>query len=157
MTHRSTPRWTLAIGVVLAVVLGGAAGSAQQLEQSARAFESRLYAPCCYGGTLDVHESDLARALRKEIEGRIARGETIAAIQSDFVARYGKKVLAARSETPARTAGALLFVMAALAAVALAVALRRWTRREAVPVGAAAAVRDELDDGVDAELRDLDG
>lgn len=32
----------------------------------AKALESRLYAPSCYNGTLDIHDAELAGELRKE-------------------------------------------------------------------------------------------
>jgi len=133
-----------------------------QSPPSAKALESRLYAPCCYNGTLDIHDSELARELRKEIDGRIARGDTVEVIQTDFVARYGEKVLAARSDRPARMTGTLVFLLMLVAAGGLALALRRWTRTEpSVARGedqsALPAVQDELDARVDAELADLEG
>lgn len=126
----------------------------------AKALESRLYAPCCYGGTLDIHESDLARSLREEIESRLARGESSDVIQSDFVARYGDKVLAARSDLPIRAMGIGLALLAMLSAVGLVVVMRRWTRRarDEAPLSSLAlsGTRDELDERIDAELAELD-
>ena len=123
---------------------------------SAAAFESRLYAPCCYGGTLDIHDSELAHDLRKEIEGRLAQGESTDHIQADFVDRYGDRVLAARSDKPAKWTGVFLGALFVAMAVALGAALRRWTRR-APSARAAPAERDALDERIDAELEDLGG
>jgi cytochrome c-type biogenesis protein CcmH len=147
---------------VIATVMFLCASALAQSPPSAKALESRLYAPCCYNGTLDIHESELARDLRKEIDGRIARGDTVEAIQADFVTRYGEKVIAARSDRPARTMGTLVIALMLLAAAGLALALRRWTRAEpsaepASGVAAAPLVQDELDARVDAELADLEG
>ena len=53
-----------------ALVLGGAApasASADDGPRSAKALESRLYAPCCYGGTLDIHDSPVAQELRVDV------------------------------------------------------------------------------------------
>lgn len=127
----------------------------------AKALESRLYAPCCYNGTLDTHESDLAKSLRDEIEGRLAKGETSAAIQSDFIGRYGEKVVAARSDAPIYGMSAALAVVFAVVGISLVYVVRKWTRREAPAVASSEATpsagRDDLDDRIDAELRDLDG
>lgn len=126
----------------------------------AKALEARLNAPCCYGGTLDIHESDLARSLREEIESRLARGESSDAIQADFVARYGDRVLAARSDSPIRAIGIGIVLAAISAAAGLALLLRRWTRRgrdeDLGDPSTSREPRDALDERIDAELADLD-
>ena len=127
----------------------------------AKALESRLYAPCCYNGTLDTHESDLAKSLRDEIEGRLAKGETSAAIQSDFIGRYGEKVVAARSDAPIYGMSAALAIVFAVVGLSLVYVVRNWTRRPAAAAASSEATpsagRDDLDDRIDADLRDLDG
>lgn len=125
----------------------------------AAALEARLYAPCCYGGTLDAHDSDLARDLRKEIEGRLARGEESESIQADFVVRYGERVVAARSDGPIRAMGLWISGLTMAAAVGLGFALRRWTRKpeNGAPLLAAAGLPDAFDQRLDDELADLDG
>ena len=124
----------------------------------AAALEARLYAPCCYGGTLDAHDSDLARDLRKEIEGRLARGEESESIQADFVVRYGERVVAARSDGPIRAMGLWIVGLTMAAAVGLGFALRRWTRKpeNGAPLLAAAGLPDAFDQRLDDELADLD-
>ena len=121
----------------------------------AKALESRLWAPCCYGGTLDTHESELARSLRDEIETRLAHGDTTATIQADLVERYGDKVLAARSDAPIRQMGLVLAICAVILAATLAFLVRRWTRRSAAPA-LSSGPRDAFDDRIDAELEDVD-
>ncbi|CAN5704447.1 hypothetical protein BH11MYX4_BH11MYX4_20710 [soil metagenome] len=151
-------RHVAAMGVLLALMCSRVLSFAGSLP-SAKGFESRLYAPCCYGGTLDIHESELARDLRKEIETRIASGEPVDSIQADFVSRYGDKVLAARSDAPVQVAGIALLGLSALMAAGLAVLLRRWTRKgpaTAPEVSPGPAVRDELDARLDAELAELE-
>lgn len=128
-----------------------------QTPASARALESRLWAPCCYGGTLDTHVSPLSTELRTEIETRLRAGETPDAIQTDFVARYGDKVIAARSDGAIRamTVGGALAVIAA--AIALALLMRRWrTPHDAPPLKITGEPAD-LDARLDAELAELDG
>jgi cytochrome c-type biogenesis protein CcmH len=122
---------------------------------SARALEARLLAPCCYGSTLDIHDSELAHDLRVEIETRIAHRETPDAIQADLVARYGEKIVAARSDSPIRTMGIVVALAALAAAGAIGVVLRRWTRAGSAPPPRAPE-RDVLDARIDADLADLD-
>lgn len=150
----------LARAIVLGMTMLATAPVLAAPPPGAAALESRLYAPCCYGGTLYGHESELARELRSEIETRLARGETSEAIQSDFVARYGDRVVAARSDRPMRAMTLVVTALLALAAVGLALLLRRWRRaydaREVVPPRDRAAARDALDERIDAELAETD-
>ena len=123
-----------------------------------RALEARLYAPCCYGGTLDMHDSELAHELRAEIEERFARGEAGEAIQSDFVRRYGDKVLATRSDRPFAAAGGLLVALLVLVGAGAVIRLRRGSPGTARGSRAASTnARDELDERLDRELEMLDG
>lgn len=127
---------------------------------SAKAFESRLYAPCCYGGTLDTHDSDLARDLRREIEQRLERGEASVSIQDDLVSRYGEKMLAARSEKP------IEFMTLALGAGLVAAAIASWfglrrlivRGRSLQPAGTTPALSaaDVYDSRLDDALAELD-
>jgi cytochrome c-type biogenesis protein CcmH len=156
----ATRRRRVACCVLLALLHLCASGLAQSWP-SAKAFESRLYAPCCYGGTLDIHESDLARALRAEIEARIARGETTESIQADLVSRYGSGVLAARSDAPIERMSVVLASLMLLSACALAGGSWRWNRRSAGPTDRRVAAhpttaRDELDTRLDEELAEFD-
>ncbi len=125
---------------------------------SAVELESRLYAPCCDTQTLDIHESEIADALRKEIATRMARGESAEHIEDDLVARYGEKIVAVpRGRDPRRwipllTLGAMLSSGALLLAV-----LRRWTRRASAPARPnGSPTRDEYDDRLDAALAEPD-
>jgi cytochrome c-type biogenesis protein CcmH len=156
--YGATRRWLIGCCALLALAHLSASGFARSLP-SATAFEARLYAPCCYGGTLDIHESDLARALRAEIEARIARGETTESIQADFVSRYGNEVLAARSDVPLEGMGVVVASLILLSGCGLACVSWRWKRRSPVATGVAAhpsRARDELDARLDDELADFD-
>ena len=81
----------LALTVLVGLGLRSAPASANG-EAGALAIETRLLAPCCWNGTLDTHDSELARTLRSEIETRVAHGESGARIESDLVERYGPKI-----------------------------------------------------------------
>lgn len=143
------------VAAASAVLFFTVSGVAAAAPAGATALEARLNAPCCFNGTLDIHDSELAKTLRTEIEQRLATGESADAIQTDFVARYGERVIAARSESPIRALGLTLAGIGVLAAAALAFVMRRWTRRTSEP-REAISQRDVLDERIDAELADLD-
>ena len=68
----------LALTVLVGLGLRSAPASANG-EAGALAIETRLLAPCCWNGTLDTHDSELARTLRSEIETRVAHGASACA------------------------------------------------------------------------------
>src|SRR5688500_9072617 len=93
MSHEMTSRRSILLALASPAVLaacGSSAGSADR----ARDIERRILAPCCWRQTLEDHESELAHALRAEIEDRVAAGEASSAIEDDLVRRYGDKVRA---------------------------------------------------------------
>jgi cytochrome c-type biogenesis protein CcmH len=125
---------------------------------SAKALEATLLAPCCFGGTLDAHDSEIARALRTEIEARVSRGESTAAIEDDLVERYGARMRA--MPTQGLFTAVIGAAMAAIALGALGTALlaSRWRGHDSAvaTLVASPASRDGYDDRLDAELRDQD-
>lgn len=68
-------------------------------EQSARALERRLMAPCCWRETLDVHSSPVSSQLRAEIRDRVSKGDSPQQIEHDLVARFGPRISAELPET----------------------------------------------------------
>jgi cytochrome c-type biogenesis protein CcmH len=120
--------------------------------------EARLRAPCCWTQTLDVHGSEIATELRREIRARLSAGETREAILDDMVRRHGDRILAVpRGSAVGGVALGLLGVVAAGGA-GLGLLLVRWRRRSAgAPERAASAgqPRDALDDRIDRELEEL--
>lgn len=155
----------VALAFALLVVTGGARAHAAPDEASGAPsseeaiLEARLMAPCCYVQTLDIHESELATALRHEIRTRLAAGESAADVEQDFVARYGERVRALPAgQDPRKGLGSFAAVVAAAAAVGLGVAIRRWRRAaDAAPDRRSeSAAHDEYDERVDEELRRLD-
>lgn len=129
-------------------------------EDRARAVSSRLIAPCCYQQTLDVHESELATALRAEIASRLRAGESPTQVEDSLVERYGERVRAVPRDHDTRAHVLVLVALAMLVAAGLlGRAMRHWSRRErSVPVAAPSPAqgRDAWDERLDAELRALD-
>lgn len=167
-----TSRWLYAAALAAVVVsapLGGdASASAADAPDTPdampapgeRAIEGRLLAPCCWDQTLDVHESELARELRREIRARIHRGETADAVERDLVERYGERIRALPSPVPLKIAAVGMMIGIALAGLGTAFLLGKWRRAGenlSQSSGVPGAVgRDDYDDLLDEQLRDLD-
>ena len=117
-------RWLVALVIFAALV-----APARAQEAEAHALEERLIAPCCWQESLATHDSPLARELREEIDARLARGESPAAIEADIVGRYGDRILAI---PPGSDTLALVVVLATLIGLGVLVATgRRWARAAA--------------------------
>lgn len=150
----------LAVGMALAIGASVVFGSSDGRRGSVsdKALESALLAPCCYGGTLGNHDSELARQLRSEIETRFAGGESTESIETDLVGRYGARIRAMPNERAFHLVPALAAAIAFLGIAALALLVRRWRREP--PRSPAAATprgpRDDYDARIDAELAEAD-
>lgn len=131
-----------------------------------KTLESRLLAPCCWAQTLDVHESDITRELRLEIRRRLSAGESPDAIEQDMVARYGEKMRAVPEGKTLTGMGVWLSVLFGVAGIGAAALVVRWVRKRPSdkptqpdpgksdkPRG---AKRDEWDERLDDELKDID-
>jgi cytochrome c-type biogenesis protein CcmH len=144
--------------IALTLALGGSAAARPDPASAEGIVEGRVLAPCCYVQTLDVHESELATALRLEVHDRLAAGETADAIERDFVARYGERVRAVPAGRDTRQDIVYFSSAFALAsAIGLGLLLRRWRRSADLAPPRPTSPRDAYDDRVDAELRDLEG
>ena len=130
----------------------------------AERLEGRLLAPCCWAQTLDIHGSEIANALRKEIRARLKAGETADAVEASLVARYGEKIRAVPDRVPLDKMGGLGWLGVASAAGLIGMVLWRWRQRgQASETGAfkgshrasdkEAAASDER---LDSELKRLD-
>lgn len=108
-----------------------ASSAAQARSRAATELETRLFAPCCWVQTLDVHESELADKLRDEIERRLATGEPALQIEDDLVARYGEKLRAVPRDSDPR-ANIPLIVCSALAITLFGLSMfaLRWRRNQ---------------------------
>jgi len=154
----------IVVGLVALVALASAwlGSGPPAAPPSAKALEATLLAPCCFGGTLDVHDSDISRELRTEIEARVARGESTLAIEADLVQRYGSQMRAMPDRAAFSIASTLAMLAIALAGGAVLSLVRRcgWGGRAGAEHGngeAAVVSRDRLDEQLDAELEALDG
>lgn len=62
--------------------------------QRIRAVEDSLLSPCCYGGPVSTHMSDIAAQMRREITDMIVEGKSDKEIREFYVAQYGPQILA---------------------------------------------------------------
>ena len=51
-------------------------------------------APCCYTQTIDVHMSEIAETMRREMTEMVRQGQTGADISSHYKAINGERILA---------------------------------------------------------------
>jgi len=132
--------------------------------ERARWLEGRLFAPCCWNQTLDIHDSPLASELRNEISARLARGEPALAVEDDMAARFGERIRAVpRGRDPRMGIVAFIGMAMLLSAVGLVWLARRWMAKgpDAVelPQGTRQVLGEEADPygaRLDAELKALD-
>ena len=61
----------------------------QEYVEGASRLEGRIMAPCCWNQTIDIHGSEPAYELRREIRKRLKAGESADAIEASFVQRCG--------------------------------------------------------------------
>jgi cytochrome c-type biogenesis protein CcmH len=126
----------------------------------ASAIEGRLMAPCCWTQTIDIHDSPVSLSMRHEIRRRLRNGESAEVIQASFVDRYGKKIMAVQEGSQLKNVFIGLSVVMGGAGVAAAMMISRWRKRSAPKDGAKPskddASRDQWDEKLDAELKELD-
>ena len=160
----------LALSALPAVALGDAqhpesAPPAQDLQEyvpGAKRLEGRIIAPCCWNQTIDIHGSEPANQLRREIRRRLKAGETTDQIEASLVTRYGEKILAVPPGNPLVGVATALAVGVMFAGAGAAFALVRWRRRSGpgfkpeTPSPGKEAKRDEWDDRLDQELEKVD-
>ena len=132
--------------------------------ESARWLEGRLFAPCCWNQTLDIHDSPLARELRTEISSRLERGEPAMAVEDDMAARFGERIRAVpRGRDPRMSIVAFVAISMLLSALGLVWVAPRWVAKKPDAVNSPALGISPSGDGadpygaqLDAELRALD-
>jgi cytochrome c-type biogenesis protein CcmH len=124
----------------------------------AAALEGRIMAPCCWTQTIDIHGSEIANDLRREIRKRLHAGESADAIQASLVDRYGERILAVPPGSPLKSVATLLALAMVGAGAGSLVMLKRWRGRAVAPAGATVKKGSDaqLDARLDAELRALD-
>jgi cytochrome c-type biogenesis protein CcmH len=95
----------------------------------AERLEGRLLAPCCWTQTLDIHGSEIANTLRREIRTRLKAGESPEAIERSLISRYGERIRAVPDKVPLNTMGTVGWLGVAASAAFLAYLLRQWRKR----------------------------
>jgi cytochrome c-type biogenesis protein CcmH len=153
-------RTVLLVAFVVALAMAGAAAASEERPTLAEV-EREVICPACHT-TLELSNSPIADRMRLFISARIAAGDTKSEIKAKLVDQFGEAVLAA----PPRSGFNLLVWLlplagVALAAVALAVVARRWSRAraptEADPSSNGRAPLDpELERRLDEELARFD-
>ena len=101
------------------------AGSSAELEAR---LQHRLMAPCCYGGTLDQHNSDVANRMKAHIHELVMAGRSERQILDYYKARFGMRILA-EPEGLTWWFGTLTPLVALIAgAFAVTRLIRKWAR-----------------------------
>lgn len=124
---------SFALLAVFLTTMATAPAEQQDLETRARALEARLMAPCCYGQTVDVHDSEASRQVRTELRQWLAEGLSDQQVLDRFVARYGSRILAV---PPAQGFNLWLYwlpiLLSAIATAGVLWLLWNWRRRGGV-------------------------
>ena len=131
MSSRKLVSW-LALGAVVIVgVVVLVVRSQPDPSPSARAdrLAHQLACPVCEGQSVADSNSPQSRSIREDIPRRIAAGQSDAEIRAYYVSKYGERVL----ETPSNSglgivAWGVPALVVILGAVAIALAIRRWSR-----------------------------
>jgi cytochrome c-type biogenesis protein CcmH len=147
-------RLALLFALVLALVPAAQAATPQT---NLSDIEDEVMCPIC-GTALNLSQSPQADRERTFIRGQIAQGKTKQQIKDELVAQYGPQVLSVPEKSGFDLAAWLVPILAlALAAVAIAVGLRRWRRRAAPPSDSQPAARTKEDtDRLDADMAKYD-
>lgn len=157
--------------IVAAIFVGGGHAGASADSQQAPAATSgtepsdaeaaRLFrevmSPFCPGLTLADCPSPAAFTLRDDIEARLERGEPRSAILDELVRQYGTQILADPSGTPiGSVVWGVPIALSALAALGVALFVRRATRTHGTEPPVSSAGSPGLTHRLDEELAQLD-
>lgn len=134
--------------------------------EGASRLDGRILAPCCWTQTIDIHGSEPAYELRREIRKRLKAGESADAIEASFVQRYSQRILAVPNSSPLGGLATGLAIAFGGAGVAGYMMLKRWTRagkasgaaraQKKSEKGAVSSAKDEaLDERLDRELSEI--
>jgi cytochrome c-type biogenesis protein CcmH len=140
--------------------LAGSAAASEEHPTLAE-LEREVICPTCHT-TLELSNSPIAERMRQFISARIAAGDTKSEIKSKLVDQFGEAVLAA---PPKKGFNLLVWLLplggVVLAAVALALIARRWSRTKAPALDAPssngrAPLDPDLERRLDEELARFD-
>jgi cytochrome c-type biogenesis protein CcmH len=104
---------------------------AQTPEQHARSIEAGLRCPVCQGMSVADSRSSTSLAIASDVHRRVLAGQSDRQIRDYYVTRYGRWILLSPGGGLGAIAWALPIVALAAAVLAVALALRRWSRRPA--------------------------
>jgi len=113
--------------LVIALVANGSFLTGPQTSEVQR-IEERLLAPCCYTQSIAEHGSEIARQMRTEVVQMVAEGQTEEEVISHYKTLYGDRILIVPDGITGKILFGLPVVIAVLAAVVLAVFLRKMLR-----------------------------
>ena len=83
----------LVLGFTLLITNSTGAPDLKQTERI-RKIQDSLLSPCCYGGQVSTHMSDIAAQMRQEITQMVLDGRSDREIRDFYVRQYGQQVLA---------------------------------------------------------------
>jgi cytochrome c-type biogenesis protein CcmH len=147
--------WLLPVALALALAPAAVGTAAATPQTSIHDVEDEVMCPVC-GTLLELAESPQAQRERALVKRLIAAGRTKAEIKDVLVTQYGRAVLALPRGSGFDLSAYLVPALAfALAAVGLAVGVRRW-RRAAKPPGPGGPGAAGGPQGEDAERLDAD-
>jgi cytochrome c-type biogenesis protein CcmH len=106
-------------------------GHAKTPEQHARSLEAGLRCPVCQGMSVADSRSSTSLAIASDVHRRVLAGQSDQQIREYYVTRYGRWILLSPGGGLGAVAWALPIVALAAAVLAVALALRRWSRRPA--------------------------
>jgi cytochrome c-type biogenesis protein CcmH/NrfF len=145
----------LPVALVVAALLVSPAAIAAGARTSLPDVEDEVMCPIC-GTLLELSSSPQADRERAFIRGLIAEGKSKEEIKGALVAQYGRAVLATPSSHGFDVTSWLVPVAGLLlAALAVALSLRRW-RRTRGPDDPEGPLRDEEESRLDADLARYD-
>jgi cytochrome c-type biogenesis protein CcmH len=145
-------RRALLVAFALALAAAGTAAASEERPTLAE-LEQEIICPSCHT-TLALSNAPIAERMRAFIRERIAAGDTKSEIKAELVDQFGEAVLAA---PPKRGFNLLAWVLPlagiGLAAVAVALAARRWSKaRDPAPPGPSSNGRAALDPDLERRL-----
>lgn len=142
-----------AICVVILLVLAAASFAASDpAARAARDLSGELMSPFCPGRTLADCPSPDAAHLRRQIEARLAAGESAEAIVAGFTDRYGEALLAAPR---VRGWGMVAWIVPGGAVLVAGALVIVWLRRHRAAAPASSVPAAPVDPRLAAELERL--
>ncbi len=131
---------TLLFAVLLLSALPVLAQEGGVTEDEVNAVAQRLFCPVCENIPLDVCGTPACLQWRAEIRTQLEQGQTPDEIVTDFVQRFGERVVGTPQDPTLRALSLLTpWLLAGLALVVAVETLLRWRRKQAAAIPAPAA------------------